>query len=134
MLIALEADDISVTTLIQESRKGPPATQQSICRVLGVLDYAVNSDVLLQAIDFLVSSVDRSVYLFPSYFGSYSSFFQAPTMLKNIEARRNAYASMPQILSSIIPTLQQRTYLQYPSLGPNSPQTQIYLAELLNEC
>lgn len=53
-------------TFIHEASKGPPATQQSICRVLGLFDYAVNSNGLLPAVEFLVASVDRSVCLFPS--------------------------------------------------------------------
>ncbi|KAF7797405.1 hypothetical protein EIP86_008600 [Pleurotus ostreatoroseus] len=57
----------SSNVVVQEAAASAMAA--SICRVLGVLDYAVNSNVLLQAIDFLVSSVDRSVGIsFSLYF------------------------------------------------------------------
>ena len=48
-------------TLIREGRSGPPPTQQNVCRVLGVLDYSAHAHGIISAIDFLLSSVDRSV-------------------------------------------------------------------------
>ena len=38
---------------------------------------------------------------------------QAPTMLKNVEARQNAYNSLPQIVANIVTDLNQRTFQVY---------------------
>ncbi|KZT12037.1 TBCD protein [Laetiporus sulphureus 93-53] len=78
-----------VDRLIREFTVRSSAMQQSLCRVLGVLDYNAHSHRLTEAVRCLLSCVDKSAL------GS----------SMNVEARRNAYASMPQILANVVPRL-----------------------------
>ncbi|GJE97138.1 tubulin folding cofactor D C terminal domain-containing protein [Phanerochaete sordida] len=78
-----------VQRFIRESRTGTPAVQQNACRVLGVLDYNAHDHGLLSAVDFLLASVDKA------------------TGLKNVEARRNAFTSLPQIVENALPRLNE---------------------------
>ncbi|KAI0732028.1 TBCD protein [Fomitopsis betulina] len=78
-----------VDRLIREFSNGSPPMQQSLCRVLGVLDYAAYPHGILNVIGCLLKCVDRS----------------NPSAVVNIEARRNAFESMPQILSSVVAKL-----------------------------
>ncbi|KAH9841553.1 TBCD protein [Rhodofomes roseus] len=75
-----------VDRLIRDFSSGSPPMQQSLCRVLGALDYAAYPHGILKAIDCLLTCVDRS----------------NPSKIVNVEARRNAFNSMPQILSSVV--------------------------------
>lgn len=52
---------LSFFTLIRDIRSGSPAMQQSLCRVLGVLDYDAYPHGLEDAIKCLLGCVDRSV-------------------------------------------------------------------------
>ncbi|KAI9058356.1 TBCD protein [Trametes sanguinea] len=73
-----------VDRLIREFEKGSPQMQQSLARVLGVLDYSAHPHGVQKAVDCLLRMVNRK--------GGGSS---------NVEARRNAFNSMPQILSNV---------------------------------
>ncbi|KAI0699071.1 TBCD protein [Cytidiella melzeri] len=75
-----------------QAKFGTAALQQSVCRMLGVLDYISHPSALAPAVEFLLSCVDLS----------------ASTALQNVEARRNAYNALPQILSNVLPQLQDR--------------------------
>ena len=50
-----------VFTFTQEAKSGAFALQQGVCRMLGILDYNAHPGPLTTALDFLLSSVDRSV-------------------------------------------------------------------------
>lgn len=98
--------------LIREFTVGSSAMQQSLCRVLGVLDYNAHSHRLMEAVRCLLSCVDKSVR--PVFALSATCDFirhiQALGSSMNVEARRNAYASMPQILANVVPRLAERTH------------------------
>lgn len=81
---------------------------QSVCRLLGVLDYSSYPSGLLPSIHFLLGSVDRTVRVSAPSMFFLDLFWQASTALQNVEARRNAYISLPQILSSVLPHLEER--------------------------
>ncbi|OCH86383.1 TBCD protein [Obba rivulosa] len=80
-----------VNRLIQEFRVGSPQMQQSLCRVLGVLDYTAHPHGILEATRCLLNCVDRSAR------GSV-----------HIEARRNAYVSLPLILANVASELSRQ--------------------------
>ncbi|KAI0086506.1 ARM repeat-containing protein [Irpex rosettiformis] len=80
-----------VERFIQEAKSGTAALQQSVCRMLGGLDYNSHPEALKIALAFLLACVDRS----------------APTGLKNVEARRNAYYSLPRIIQNVLPRLRE---------------------------
>ena len=50
-----------ISTFVREGKTGQPAMQQSVCRVLGMLNYNAHQHGLGMAIDFLVGCVDRNV-------------------------------------------------------------------------
>ncbi|KAH9936306.1 TBCD protein [Fomitopsis serialis] len=75
-----------VDRLIRDFSSGSPPMQQSICRVLGMFDYTAYPHGILKVIDCLLTCTDRT----------------NSSRIVNIEARRNAFNSMPQILSSVI--------------------------------
>lgn len=83
--------------------------QQSLCRVLGIFDYAAYPHGILNVIDCLLKCVDRSVRLPIEYSCRTEQIVQNPSTVVNIEARRNAFESMPQILSSVVAKLSDRT-------------------------
>ncbi|KAL1950308.1 hypothetical protein VTO73DRAFT_5432 [Trametes versicolor] len=72
-----------VDRLIGEFAAGSAPMQQSLARVLGVLDYASHPHGIESAVRCLLGMVDRTN-------GS-----------ENVEARRNAFVSMPQILKNV---------------------------------
>ncbi|KAI0822273.1 TBCD protein [Trametes gibbosa] len=72
-----------VNRLISDFEAGSPEMQQSLARVLGVLDYKAHPHGIEAAVRCLLRMVDRES-------GS-----------KNVEARRNAFESMPQILTNV---------------------------------
>ncbi|KZT73795.1 ARM repeat-containing protein [Daedalea quercina L-15889] len=78
-----------VDRLIGDFNGGSPPVQQSLCRVLGVFDYAAYPHGIFKAIDRLLKCVDRS----------------DPAMTVDVEARRNAFNSMPLILSNVVSKL-----------------------------
>ncbi|KAI0354961.1 TBCD protein [Trametes cingulata] len=78
-----------VDRLIKEFEEGSQQMQQSLARVLGVLDYATHQHGVEKAVRCLLRIVDRRS-------GS-----------QGIEARRNAFASMPNILSNVSLKLEQ---------------------------
>ncbi|KAI0072860.1 TBCD protein [Panus rudis PR-1116 ss-1] len=78
--------------LMHDAKPTSPASQQSVCRVLGVLDYNSHPHGIVQAVEYLLGAVDK----------------KAPTFMQNIEARRNAYIAMPLIIANVLPTLPQQ--------------------------
>ncbi|PCH40083.1 ARM repeat-containing protein [Wolfiporia cocos MD-104 SS10] len=78
-----------VERLIREFSVGSPQMQQSSCRVLGVLAYDAHPHGLQSAVKCLLTSVDGS----------------SSEKVLTVEARRNAYASLPQILTNVSPRL-----------------------------
>ena len=48
-------------TFIRDARSGQAAMQQSVCRVLGVLDYTMHPHGIIPVVNFLLDGVDRSV-------------------------------------------------------------------------
>ncbi|KAJ7069814.1 TBCD protein [Mycena amicta] len=76
--------------LIRELRKGGPAIQQNLGRVLGTMDYNAFPTCLPDALKCLFEciGVDASVKL-------------------TVEARRNCYAAVPQIIRNLLPRLEQ---------------------------
>ncbi|KAI0720503.1 TBCD protein [Cerioporus squamosus] len=74
-----------VQRLIKEFEGGSPPMQQSLARVLGVLDYATHKHGVVDAVRCLLRMVDR----------------KSGTGSTIIEARRNAFDSMPQILRNV---------------------------------
>ncbi|KAF9779616.1 TBCD protein [Thelephora terrestris] len=77
------SDDL--TRLIRELRAGLPPMQQSLGTLVGVLDYKSFPHGLENALAFILESVDR----------------KSPRFLRNIEARRNCYDSLPLIFSNV---------------------------------
>ncbi|OSD07226.1 TBCD protein [Trametes coccinea BRFM310] len=73
-----------VDRMIREFETGSPQMQQSLARALGVLDYSAHPHGVQKAVDCLLRMVDRKRGGSP-----------------NVEARRNAFNSMPQILSNV---------------------------------
>ncbi|KAI0632121.1 TBCD protein [Trametes polyzona] len=78
-----------VDRLIKEFEGGSGHMQQSLARALGVLDYASHPHGVEAAVRCLLRMVDRKS-------GS-----------QNVEARRNAFESMPQILDNVSSALTQ---------------------------
>ncbi|RPD62432.1 ARM repeat-containing protein [Lentinus tigrinus ALCF2SS1-7] len=74
-----------VQRLIKDFEGGSPPMQQSLARVLGVLDYAKHKHGVVDAVRCLLRMVDR----------------KSNTGSTNIETRRNAFDSMPKILSNM---------------------------------
>ncbi|KAA1469978.1 TBCD protein [Dentipellis sp. KUC8613] len=68
---------------------GTPTMQQSLGRFLGKLDYSAFPHGLSGAIECLLDSVNNT----------------SPTRMMNIEARRNCYESLPQIIRTVVPQL-----------------------------
>ncbi|TFK40548.1 TBCD protein [Crucibulum laeve] len=75
-----------ISRLIQELQTGSPVNQESLARLLGVIDYNSHPASLKQAINWLLESVK-------------------PSARPNIEARRLSFVSIPRILSTILPQL-----------------------------
>ncbi|KAL4251881.1 Tubulin-folding cofactor D [Abortiporus biennis] len=75
----------AVERLIKDGKTGPPAVQQSVCRALGLLDFAAHPHGLESVVEFLLYYVDHKTHGGPT----------------NVEARRNAFNSMPEILINI---------------------------------
>ncbi|THH16982.1 hypothetical protein EW146_g3747 [Bondarzewia mesenterica] len=73
-------------TVIKEFKSGSPPMQQSLARLLGVLDYNAHAHGIMEAITCLLDSVDPS----------------SPTRMMSVEARRNCFVSMHQILTTIV--------------------------------
>lgn len=48
------------STLIEEAKQ--PFAQQALCRMLGLLDYDRHDQGLMQALRYLLDSVDRQVF------------------------------------------------------------------------
>ncbi|KAH9922790.1 ARM repeat-containing protein [Epithele typhae] len=71
--------------LVKEFEKGTSHMQQSLARVLGVLDYAAYPHGVQAAVQCLLRMVDR----------------KGGTASADIEARRNAFSAMPLILSTV---------------------------------
>ncbi|KAI0372156.1 TBCD protein [Pilatotrama ljubarskyi] len=78
-----------VDRLIKEFEAGSPSMQQSLARALGVMDYASHPHGVDNAVRCLLRMVDRKN-------GS-----------QDVEARRNAFASMPDILGNVSDKLAQ---------------------------
>ncbi|CAL1713099.1 unnamed protein product [Somion occarium] len=78
-----------VQRLIRDAKPTSPPVQQSLCRILGVLDYNAHPHGLMQAVEHLLASVDS----------------KAPTFISNVEARKNACASIPLILANVLPNI-----------------------------
>ncbi|TFK86795.1 ARM repeat-containing protein [Polyporus arcularius HHB13444] len=74
-----------VQRLIKDFEGGSPPMQQSLARVLGVLDYAKHKHGVVDAVRCLLRMVDR----------------KSGTGSTNIEARRNVFDSMPQLLRNV---------------------------------
>ncbi|KAF9013516.1 TBCD protein [Cyathus striatus] len=75
-----------VNDLIKELKGGSSTSQQSLGRLLGLIDYNTHPRCLHKAVECLLDIV------------------KVPSKL-NIEVRRICYVSMPQILSNVIPSL-----------------------------
>ncbi|CDO71460.1 hypothetical protein BN946_scf184909.g54 [Trametes cinnabarina] len=73
-----------VDRLIKDFETGNAELQQSLARVLGVLDYLAHPHGVQKAVRCLLRMVDRKEGGSP-----------------NVEARRNAFVSMPQILNNV---------------------------------
>ncbi|KAH7912534.1 ARM repeat-containing protein [Hygrophoropsis aurantiaca] len=80
-----------LTSLIQELRKGSAVVQQSLARVLGVLDYNAHAHGVTQALRCLLDSVSPD----------------SVTKMANVEARRNCYQALPKILANVVPRLSE---------------------------
>ncbi|KAJ6613342.1 TBCD protein [Mycena sp. CBHHK59/15] len=78
-----------VHRLIREMTAGSFAMQQNLGRVLGAVDYDAFPACLPDALRCLLDCVNPTT----------------PTMKANIEARRNCYAAIPQLLSTVVPRL-----------------------------
>lgn len=78
-----------VQRFIREFRSGSPTMQQSVARLLGVMDYKSYPHSLPEAIDCLVASVIPSSEL----------------RMADVEARRNCMVSIQLILTSLVPHL-----------------------------
>ncbi|KAJ6559228.1 TBCD protein [Mycena vulgaris] len=81
---------VVVNRLIRELKTGSGAMQQNLGRVLGVVDYDAFPTCLPDALQCLFECVGPT-----------------PTAKLSIEARRNCYAAIPQILLTIVPRLSQ---------------------------
>ncbi|KAF7288586.1 TFCD-C domain-containing protein [Mycena chlorophos] len=77
-------------TLIREMRKSGPAVQQSLGRVLGAMDYDAFPTCLPDALSCLLDCVGVNA-----------------TAKLTVEARRNCYAAVPQIVRNLVPRLEQ---------------------------
>ncbi|KAJ6508836.1 TBCD protein [Mycena sanguinolenta] len=82
---------VSVNRLIRELRSGGFAVQQNLGRVLGVIDYDAFPGCLPDAIRCLLDSVGAST----------------SGVKLSVEARRNCYAAVPQLLRTVAPRLPQ---------------------------
>ena len=67
--------------------------QQSLARLLGVLDYNAYPHALPEAVDCLLESVDKN----------------SRQRMANVEARRNCMTSIPLVIASVSSTLPSRT-------------------------
>ncbi|PAV17192.1 TBCD [Pyrrhoderma noxium] len=76
---------LSLNTLITELKHSSPITQQSLARVLGCLDYSSHNNGLGSALNCLLDVVTPKS----------SSFF------RDVEARRNAYLSLGQLVKNV---------------------------------
>lgn len=77
----------TVTRLIRELRSGSFSSQQSLGRVLGVIDYDSFPKCLPDSISCLLECARPS----------------PKALSANVEARRNCYLAMPQIIENVIP-------------------------------
>ncbi|EIN12617.1 TBCD protein [Punctularia strigosozonata HHB-11173 SS5] len=82
-----------VTRLIEDCKRGSPTTTEGVTRLMGFLDYEAYSHSLLKVVQFLLNVV-------------------SPENASTVEARRNAFTSMHQLLSKVSPCLAE-------SLGPS---------------
>lgn len=92
---ALVDCSIIVRRFINDFRAGSPSMQQSLARLLGVLDYSAYPHALREAITCLLESVDKTSRL----------------RMSNVEARRNCMSSIPQIIANVASNLPSRTRL-----------------------
>ncbi|EIW80977.1 ARM repeat-containing protein [Coniophora puteana RWD-64-598 SS2] len=90
-LSRLEDCSTQIQQLIAEFIKGAPHIQQSLCRVLGVFDYRTYPQSLRSVIDCLLQSIDS----------------KSSTRLQNVEARRLAHRSIPQIVENVLPRVSE---------------------------
>ncbi|KAF8208916.1 TBCD protein [Mycena galopus ATCC 62051] len=82
---------VSVNRLIRELRSGGFAVQQNLGRVLGVIDYGAFPTCLPEAVRCLLDCVGAST----------------SGVKLGVEARRNCYAAIPQLLRTVVPRLPQ---------------------------
>lgn len=114
-----------VQRLIKDYEGGSPPMQQSLARVLGVLDYAKHKHGIESAVECLLRMVDRKVSSRPHTFHTTADHVvtdnaQSGRGSGNIEARRNAFDSMPQILRNVADGLVERERV-HPIAVPGPP-------------
>lgn len=94
-----------VQRLINDYESGSPLMQQSLARVLGVLNYARFRHGIVDAVKCLLRMVDRKVGCPHSHLTRHVPDSEpggkSGTGSTNIEARRNAFSSMPQIVENV---------------------------------
>ncbi|KAI0044399.1 TBCD protein [Auriscalpium vulgare] len=78
-----------VDTLIRDFRSGSPSHQESLAHVLGELDYTAHHHGLPEVVRCLLESVDSGSSL----------------RMANVEARRNCFSSMSNIMTTLAPVL-----------------------------
>lgn len=82
--------------------------QQSLGRLLGVLDYASHPHGTQNAVRYLLESVQASVNCASNATHLVLNHSQSPLFIHNVEARRNCYEAMPLILANLSSQLPER--------------------------